>query len=157
MADDQAEMRETISAAIHAYLALLDPAGRAERPSLYELAKALDGLVQAYHAMSPVDPDTDDLGPRVEERPLLDRAAEAFPDLGFYALVDPDGGPDQPCGMSDAIGDLAEIAVDLIEVLELFELGRPNDAVWSFRCGYQFHWGKHLHELRIYLHVMAAW
>lgn len=157
MTDEVSAVRERIIAAIKDYLSLLEPRGADQRPSSYDLAKALDALVQVYHQTPDVETDTDDLGPRVEERPLLDKAAAAFPDLGYYALVEPEGGPDQHCGMSDAIGDLAEIAVDLIEVLELFDLDRPNDAIWSFRWGYQFHWGRHLHELRTYLHALSAW
>ena len=157
MTDDKAEARARISTAIGTYLSLLEDKDGGEGPSLYELAKALDGLVEAYHLTPDAAPDTDELGPRVEEKPLLDWAAEAFPELGCYALVEPDGGPDQPYGMSDAIGDLAEIAVDLIEVLWLFDHGRHNDAVWTFRFGYQTHWGRHVHEIRTYLHVLGAW
>ena len=157
MTDEQAAVRERIGTAIRDYLALLEPRDGVGNPSLYDLAKALDALVQVYHHTADVETDTDDLGPRVEERSLLDKAAAAFPDLGLYALVEPDGGPDQLCGMSIATGDLAEIAVDLIEVLELFDLDRPNDAIWSFCWGYRFHWGRHLHELRVYLHALAAW
>ena len=157
MSQHQAEVRERISTAINAYLSLLERATADPKPSLYDLAKALDGLVQTYHATPDAEPDTEELGPRVEERPLLEQAAQAFPELGFYALVEPDGGPDQECGMSDAVGDLAEIAVDLIEVLWLFDHDRPNDAVWTFRFGYQSHWGRHVHEVRTYLHTLAAW
>jgi hypothetical protein len=59
--------------------------------------------------------------------------------------------------MSIAASDLAEIASDLSEVLWLFENASHNDAVWDFRFGYQSHWGRHLHEVRTYLHDLAAW
>jgi hypothetical protein len=156
MSPDQAALRERISASIDAYLALLRD-GASPPPTLLHLAKALDNLVLAYHETSDIEPESDTLGERIKERPLLERAGQAFPELGFYALVDPVGGPDQPCGMSDAIGNLAEIAVDLIEILWLFDHHSHNDAVWQFRWGYQFHWGRHLHEVRIYLHALSVW
>ena len=155
MSPDQTIVHDRITSAIHTYLTLLRD-GASSPPPLSDLARALDGLVQAYHATTDVEPDTDGLAARVEERPLLDQAARAFPDLGMYALVEPDGGPDQQCGMSVAVGDLAEIAVDLTEILWLFEHRSYNDAVWQFRWGYQYHWGRHLHEVRIYLHVSYA-
>ena len=65
----------------------------------------------------------------------------AFPDLGWYALVDPEDGPEQEIGLSIAVGDLAEIPSDLLGVLWLFENASHNDAVWDFRFGYQTHWG----------------
>lgn len=39
-----------------------------------------------------------------------------------------------------------------MEVLWLFENADENDAIWDFRFGYQTHWGRHLHEMRVYLH-----
>lgn len=59
--------------------------------------------------------------------------------------------------MSTAVGDLVEIAADLMEVLWLFDNASENDAIWQFRWGYRHHWGRHLHELRVYLHALAAW
>jgi hypothetical protein len=156
MSDDEAAVRERIVTAIDAYLSLLRD-GAERQPTLSDLARALDDLVMVYHDTPDVGPDSDELGERVEERPLREQASRAFPELGMYALVEPEGGPDQQCGMSDAIDDLAEIAVDLTEILWLFEHRSHNDAVWEFRLGYQSHWGRHLHELRIYLHALAAW
>ena len=156
MTDSDCEVRDRIATAIGDYLAVLQGNGAA---TLCDLAKALDRLVMVYHETPDVAPDTSEgsLAPRVEEKPLIDAAAAAFPDLDWYALVDPQDGPDQKVGMSIAVGDLVEIAADLIEVLWLFENASHNDAVWQFRWGYQFHWGRHLHESRTYLHGLAAW
>lgn len=148
-------MRDNITGAIQHYLDVI--AGRGG-VTLHDLAKSLDGLVTAYHESPDVEPDTSDSSaPRVQENPIIEAAAATFPDLDWYALVEPDGGPDQEVGLSIAVGDLAEIAADLHEVLWLFENATQDDAVWQFRWGYQFHWGKHLHELRAYLHSLAAW
>jgi hypothetical protein len=150
------DVRANIDAAIRTYLDVLH--GKRGR-ELYDLASALDHLVMTYHNTDSVTPDTVEASPapRVDEKPIIDAASTAFPDLGWYALVDPEEGQDQEIGMSIAVGDFAEIAADLEEVLWLFENASHNDAVWQFRWGYQFHWGRHLHELRLYLHSLAAW
>ena len=148
-------VRSLITSAIHDYLAALE--GK-NREGLYDLAKTLDRLVDVYHQTADVEPDTvDSEAPRVEERPISDAASAAHPELGLYAVVAPEDRPDQKVGLGDSVSDLAEIAVDLTEVLWLFENAGHNDAVWQFRFGYQSHWGRHLHEVRTYLHALAAW
>jgi len=123
------------------------------------LAKTLDRLVIVYHQTPNVEPDTTEgsAAPRTDEKPIIEAATAAHPDLNWYALVAPEDGPEQQIGMSIAAGELSEIAADLIEVLWLFDNASYNDAVWQFRWGYQFHWGRHLHEVRTYLHSLAAW
>lgn len=156
MAEADNLVRDNITQAIHHYLDVLQ--GR-DGATLYDLAKALDGLVVTYHQVPDVEPDTSSgsAAPCIEEKPIIDAAAAAFPDLDWYAFVGPEDGPDQDVRMSIAVCDLAEIAGDLTEVLWLFENASHNDAVWQFRWGYQYHWGKHLHEVRPYLHDLAAW
>ena len=156
MSEANDPVREEISAAIRRYLDALQGANGA---TLYDLSKALDGLVATYHGVPDVEPDTTEASPapRADERSIIDAATAAFPELDWYALVDPQDGQEQKIGMSFAVGDLAEIAADLMEVLWLFENASHNDAVWEFRFGYQSHWGRHLHELRGYLHGLAAW
>lgn len=154
---DTPSVRETITAAITHYLAVLE--GR-DNPTLSDLARALDRLVMTYHSTEDVEPDGDD-DPHIdlleEELRIGKAAADAFPMLGWYAVADPEDEPDQKVAYSISIGDLAEIATDLRRVLWLFENASFNDAVWDFRFGYQTHWGRHLHELRPYLHALAAW
>jgi len=156
MTDAQAAVRDDISTAIRNYLNVLQGKGA---PTLYDLAKALDELVSTYHRVPDVEPDTSDgsAAPQNDEKPIIDAANAAFPVLDWYALVEPEDGQEQEIGMSIAVGDLAEIASDLLEVLWLFENASHNDAVWEFRFGYQTHWGRHLHEIRTYLHGLAAW
>jgi hypothetical protein len=132
------------------------PAGGA---SLRELAVALDGLVQTYFLIPDVEPtdQKNDYGQRIDEAEFATRAQECFPELGFYWMADPDGSPNQEIGGSYAVSDLAEIAGDLAQVREIANQSGLADAIWEFRFGYQSHWGRHLHELRTYLHALAAW
>ena len=156
MANSETLVRDNITAAIRRFIDTLEGKDGA---TLYDLAKALDGLVVTYHQTPDVEPDTTEapLASQAEERRLIDAADAAFPDLGWYALVDPEDGEDQKIVMSFAVGDLAEIASDLLLVLWLFDNGSHNDAVWAFRFGYRTHWGRHLHEIRTYMHGLAVW
>ncbi|HEY0014208.1 MAG TPA: DUF5063 domain-containing protein [Allosphingosinicella sp.] len=155
----QLDARQLIDTAIDEYLTVLQQKPEDSLDGLGALARALDRLVMCYHATPDVEPETEltSEAPRADERPIIDKASAAFPDLDWYALVEPECGADQEVGLSMAIGDLAEIAADLIEVKWLFDNAAENDAIWQFRFGYRTHWGRHLHELRLYLHTLAAW
>ncbi len=152
------EIRVQIESAIRRYLVLIDPDQQDADATLSLLAQAIDRLIAAYYAAPDIGPDMDgSRAPRVDDKPYADAAAAAFPQLGFYAVVEPECITEQEVGLGSGPDDLAEIAVDLIEVLWLFENDSENDAVWQFRWGYQNHWGRHAHELRLYLHTMCAW
>ena len=151
-------VRARITRAIGQYLGLLTNDDARPKPSLTELAVALDRLVSTYYSTPDVDPTSEDsVGPRDGEKEFAEAAATAFPELGWYAVADPEADAGATVGLGIATGDLAEIAVDLAEVLWLFENAAEEDAIWQFRWGYQYHWGRHLHEIRLYLHSLAAW
>jgi hypothetical protein len=148
---------QRIQASISNFLDLFDyPTG--ER-SLRDLAIALDGLVQTYFLTSDMEPTEQekDYERHIDEAEFAAHAQECFPELGFYWMADPEGSPKQEIGGSYAVGDLAEIAGDLTKVREIADRNGLTDAVWDFRFGYQSHWGRHIHELRTYLHALAAW
>jgi hypothetical protein len=138
--------------AVRSYLALLRSPFAGDR--LAALAAALDQLACAYHATSEAagedGPDPPDSATYEKMREL---AAAAFPDFGFYAAVRPGGGPEQLPTMGDAIDDLADIALELTRIERLWVDGRPLDAERNYRFGYRIHWGRHLHDLRGYLHA----
>ena len=142
-------------AAILGYLELLKDEPDDETVRLRRLTEALDRLVIEYHRAPDVEPDEAEVeSPTVPYEPLAKRASASFPELGLYADVDPQDGPEQVVGQGDAIDDLADIARDLTEVLWHLDNVGVNDAIWDFRFGYQTHWGVHLHRLRRYLHSM---
>lgn len=92
--------------------------------------------------------------PRIDYDIVRTRFAAAFPDLGPYDAVTElskaDGRPEVTAG--DALDDLADIAVDLQEVLDRAKFS-IDDAVWLFRFGFETHWGTHLRWLQLYLHA----
>jgi hypothetical protein len=84
-------------------------------------------------------------------------AALRFPELGFYhspASVPFEAEEDPTLSLGDRIDDVADIAGELMEVVWRWENNGPADAVWYFRFSYEGHWGRHLHDLRRYLHAL---
>ena len=158
MSEHSPDVRARVVASIQRYLTFVSPCEGREKPTLVDLAKALDDLVATYYSTEDVDPSSDDsAAPRSGDKEFAEAAASAFPELGWYAVADPQDDAGAMVGLTIATEDMAEIAVDLAEVLWLFDNATEQDAVWQFRWGYQCHWGRHLHELRLYLHSLGAW
>lgn len=149
---------EIIKSACRGYLELLGSASGEPHERQARLAEALDRLCAAYNETDDIEPDTEEVdSPRADPKPFGEQAAASFPELGFYPEVDPLAGFKQEISQGWGLDDLTDIAIDLTEVLWLFEQTRVNDAIWTFRWGYQSHWGHHLHDLRRYLHKLLYW
>lgn len=140
--------------AVRAYLAILKEPPATTRAAVRALARALDRLSCAYHDTVPgfdeKAADPPDLAAYEEMRIA---AVRAFPDFGFYAVVRPTEGVEAQPMFGDAIDDLADIASELIRVEWCWVNSGPVDATWQFRLGYRAHWGRHLHDLRGYVHA----
>ena len=138
--------------AVRSYLALLRSPPACDR--LPALAATLDYLACAYHATSETaGEDASDPADDTTYETMRELAATTFPDFGFYAVVLPDLNPEQQPMMGDAIDDLADIALEMARVERLWRDGRTQDAEHHYRFGYRTHWGRHLHDLRGYLHA----
>lgn len=149
---------EIIKGACRGYLDLLGSASGEPHERQARLAATFDRLCTAYNQADDIEPDTDEVNsPRADPHHFGEQAAASFPELGFYPEVDPLQGFEQEITQGWGLDDLTDIAVDLTEVLWLIEQGRINDAIWTFRWGYQNHWGHHLHDLRRYLHKLLYW
>ena len=124
-----------------------------ERPTDDAVLAALDRLVEAYHQTPDAGPSAAALeAPRSGGPTLYQKVAARFPDYGLYPVSDPTASPDDAAMMGDAIDDLADLTLDMREVVWLAEHIGPDDAHWSFRIHY-FHWGRHARELALYLHA----
>lgn len=124
-----------------------------EAPSDATLAAALDRLLAAYHDAPDANPSYSELEAPRENGTLLYKAlAERFPDYGLYPVADPAGELGEAVMVGDAIDDLADITLDIREVIWLADNVGPDDAYWSFRLHF-FHWGRHARELSLYLHA----
>jgi hypothetical protein len=145
---------EVIEAAA-ALLALPDTPGTiVERKDI--LRAVLDRLAVVYDSVkrAPLREEEKPEPSRIDYDVVRRRFAAAFPDLGLYDAVPElskaDGSPEVTAG--DALDDLADIAVDLQEVLDRAKVS-VHDAVWEFRFGFEAHWGTHLRWLQVYLHA----
>jgi len=141
--------------AIRDYLALLEAPREAEDDRLQALAEVLDRLAFAYHRTP--ETSVEDAADPPEAAPYRQRreaAVRAFPNFGFYTgmkALDRHPPPEESVG--DAIDDLAELAIELQQIRWRWENNGPEDAAWHFRFGYRSHWGRHLHDLRRYVHA----
>jgi hypothetical protein len=123
------------------------------------LARALDRLALAYHdteSMVLDDTDTPD-PPSQDYRQLRDQAVRCFPELGYYHT--PSSLPleiesEATLTLGDGIDDVADITGELTQIVWRWENNGSAEAVWYFRLGYESHWGRHLHDLRGYLHTL---
>jgi hypothetical protein len=124
-----------------------------ETPTDEALLAALDRLVEAYHHTPEVKPSNTDLeAPRAGGPALYQQVAARFPDYGLYPVSDPAASFEDAGMMGDAIDDLADLTLDMREVVWLAEHIGLGDGHWFFRLHY-FHWGRHARELALYLHA----
>ena len=124
-----------------------------EPPTDEALLFALDRLLEAYHHTPDAGPsETDEEAPRAGGPDLYKAVADRFPAYGMYPVSDPIGSIEDAAMMGDAIDDLADLTLDLREVVWLADHIGLNDAHWFFRLHY-FHWGRHARELGLYLHA----
>ena len=124
-----------------------------ETPTDEALLAALDRLIEAYHYTPDAGPsDTDLKAPGSGGPPLHQLVAARFPDYGLYPVSDPTASPTDAAMMGDAINDLADLTLDMREVVWLAEHIGLDDAHWHFKLLY-FHWGRHARELALYLHA----
>ena len=81
-----------------------------------------------------------------------------FPTLGYYNVpvsITQDIG-ESKMGVGDGIDDIVDILLDLKGVLWRFKNTSVDDALWELKQSFQGHWGWHLRELHLYLHVLAS-
>ncbi len=126
-------------------------------PSIERLAYALDQLALAYAETPDGEPSDDDREASDHDHATTRaRIEERFPDFGFYAVVDPLAVLPEAPSVGDAVDDVSDIAGDLLEVLWRRDTLGLDEAGWCFRFGYETHWGRHLHDLRSYIHAKTV-
>ena len=134
------------------FLRLFEDATPAEERTPERLCDVLDRLLIAYHETADTAPETDAQPPSrdfQEDRRLMERC---FSDFGLYGWSEPEERPGGDVMVGDAIDDLADLYAELRGVDWLSTNSGQADAVWSFCSGYRTHWGRHLLNLRSYLH-----
>ena len=126
-----------------------------ERPTDEALLAALDRVIDVYHHTPEAEPsDTKLEAPRSGGPALYQEVAIRFQNYGYYPISDPVGSPEnaEAAMVGDAIDDLADLTLDMRQVVWLAEHLGLDDAHWYYRLHY-FHWGRHARELALYLHA----
>lgn len=140
---------QTVEAARHFLSVVWDRDGSSDEA----LLAALDRLLAVYHDTPNAGPsETKVEAPRSDGPALYQEVAGRFPDYGLYPVSDPTASPEDAAMMGDAIDDIADLTLDMREVVWLADHVGADDAHWSFRLHY-FHWGRHARELSLYLHA----
>lgn len=138
---------QAIAAAEH----FLETVWDAEPPGDEALLSALDQLIAAYHETPHGDvTDAEIDAPRQDGASLYKEVAKRFPAYGYYPVADPTKSLDDALMMADAIDDLADLTLDMREVIWFAEHVSIDDAHFAFRL-HHFHWGQHARELAIFL------
>jgi hypothetical protein len=58
-------------------------------------------------------------------------------------------------GVGDGIDDIADILLDHKDVLWRLKNTSIDDGLRDLKKSFESHWGSHLRELQLYLHVLA--
>jgi hypothetical protein len=138
--------------AIHAYLELFSQERSPKEITCEDLTEVLDRLLVAYHDTRDAAPDSETHPPSLDYDEVRERVQRSFPGFGYYAWSAPEALPGDAVMTGDAIDDLADIYKELSGVAWLSENSSIADAAWHFRFGFRSHWGRHLLDLRSYLH-----
>jgi hypothetical protein len=125
----------------------------ANRPTDGAVLATLDRLTAAYHDVPDTSPsDTELEAPRQDGASLYKEAAARFEDYGLYPIADPSASFGEAAMTGDAVDDIADLTLDLREVVWFAEHVSVDDAHWAFRLHFP-HWGRHARELALYLHA----
>lgn len=145
---------ETLPATIQRYLDLVERSSASAAQNERALGTLLDQLALATHAAGPTAPDTDREAPRREYEAVREAVAPRFPNCGLYRSAGTE--PNDEFLVGDAIDDITDIALDLSDVLWLWEHAGEADALWQFHFDFRTHWGSHLRGLQCYLHELET-
>jgi hypothetical protein len=124
-----------------------------ETPTDEALLAALDRLVAAYHETPDANPSDKDVeAPRQDGTSLAKEVGARFPDYGLYPMADPTKPLEGAAMMGDAVDDLADLTLEMREVMWIAEHVGVENAHSDFRLFF-FDWGRHARELSLYLHA----
>jgi hypothetical protein len=145
---------EQVRAAVQGFLALVRDSELTPEQAEAALPPALDRLALAVH-YTPKPNFAALTAPSEEYESRRALVARRFPDLGCYPIADAsaDPGVEQGRMVGDAADDLADIYGDLCTVETLWAAGDSARALESLGSNFAYHFGRHLRELQLYLHV----
>lgn len=143
--------RQDIRLALRGFLELLESADQQAKIETLELW--LGQLAFLQHFIEDIPPeDTLSALPARDTAHWTKLIATHFPSLGNYNPTISAETSDFDLSTGSSVDDLAEIAAEISECVQRWEIYGENHALWYFRAGYQTHWEKRLRNLQRYLH-----
>ena len=143
------EIREVITE----FITLIENDTISPEDRMHRLRRSPDRLALLQHDVSYTFDKRDyPDAPRKDYNAMRQIVSARFPELGYYnvpsAVTKHIAESDIDVG--DAIDDIADIAIELYEVLCRFDHTSEDDAPWYFSNSYTTHWEQHLRELQLY-------
>ena len=119
---------------------------------LDRLAASMESVI--FHFDETEYPDA----PERQYKKLSELISRRFPSLSYYNVTTAEFGDTKKAEIlvADAVDDLADITLELIDVQWYFENTSESNALWHYENGYRFHWARHLRDLQSYL-LHARW
>lgn len=142
-----------------AFLGLIDKEGMSSAELFGRLQQLLPALYSSALNMPEADPtDEPDIDRLSHEQwnELFKRIKAKVGGWAYYQeMFDPYDFSELSPVVGDLADDLADIYRDLVEGVDLWNLGRHADAIWTWKSNFQSHWGEHaLGALRA-IHTIA--
>jgi hypothetical protein len=135
------------------FLALIfSPGDEESSVRLALLSRVLDKLSLTFDECNQSALPGGEPGIPVEQQALRDCIVQAFPTLGHHAAILPDAAATSSPTIGDAVDDLVEIAAELMQIESYWHRKAPDEAKAYFAFTFRTHWGRHLLNLRSYLH-----
>lgn len=129
--------------------------GQDEREKTLLLAHILDELAIRVHDLSGIFIDTESEDePRLDYQDTYKILMQHFSDYRYYSTVLDINDPAKTDNLAvgDPLDDLADIAVDLSDVLGVAKKFGEAAGQYAFVDSYHIHWGYHLRQLQLFLH-----
>lgn len=150
---------EEIRDAISEFIALIEDSAIPAEERMQRLRRSLDRLALLQHDVTYTFDERDyPDAPRKDYNAMRELISPRFPELGYYNVPSSvtqhiaESGVD----VGDAIDGIADIAIELYEVLWRFDHTSTDDALWYFSNSYFTHWEEHLRELQLCLQRITA-
>src|SRR5215469_4320867 len=150
---------EEIKDAITEFIALIEDNAIPAEEGMQRLRRSLDRLALLQHDVSYTFDERDyPDAPRKDYNVTRQMVSARFPGLGYYNIP---SSVTEHIGytgidVGDAIDAIADITVELHEVIWRFDHTTADDALWYFTNSYSTHWEEHLRELQLCLQRITA-
>lgn len=148
-------MASALRQAVERVLGTLRDGVLSENDRIRRLIAGLDELALLSHRVKPSSGEPVNFEmPEQDYSGVRTAIASCFPSLGYYNIANDVATclTQSTLSVGDAIDDLTDIAIALIEVTWLYHNASEAEAEAYFLYSFRIHWEWHLREVQLYLH-----